>query len=204
MVIHASEACTHGRTDAPRPGGPVDQPLLAWYLPRLALRGGGRGLLGGMRKEQRVFGKAHKAGWLYTMKRTEEAGAGSKSAKGALLAKERLVRKQPDKLHVAMKRRIRKRAFLRRLLGTQELSGPGTFQTRARKLKPAAMDRVPSVEAYIDKQRKKRHSSVPPPVVTRDGKRKSRAQFFRTLTPAKFAVLHNQTMKGDMKAPPEG
>jgi hypothetical protein len=184
----------------------VEQPLLAWYLPRLALRGGGRGLLGGMRKEQRVFGKAHKAGWLYTMKRTEEAGASSKSAKGALLAKEKLVRKQPDKLHVAMKRRIRKREFVRRLQGTQEqgLSGPGTFQMRARKLKPAAMDRVPSVEAYIDKQRKKRHSNVPPPVVMRDGKRKSRAQFFRTLTPAKFAVLHNQTMKGDMKAPPKG
>jgi hypothetical protein len=212
---------TGGTGAAPAPwrqlgGGEEVLPLRT--RPLLALRGGGRGLLGGMRKEQRVPGKAHKAGWLYTMTRTEEASAGSKRAKGARLAQELRVRTTPDldTGHVAMKRRIRKRAFIRRLVaieaerGKQEQgrSGPGrgaaTFQARARKLKPAAMDRIPSPEAYIDRERRKRHSCVPPPVVTRDGKRRSRAQFFRTLTPAKFALLHNAMMKGDLKDPPPG
>jgi hypothetical protein len=47
----------------------------------LSLRGGGRGVLGGIRKEARMLGKAHKAGWIHTMVKTVEARAESKQIK---------------------------------------------------------------------------------------------------------------------------
>ena len=107
------------------------------FPPTLSLRGGGRGLLGGIRKEQRIFGKAHKVGLLRTLRKTEEARAASKHAKSVRLALEHERLLQPDRPYAIMRAAMRKHGAEMKLYRVEREraeqdygeSGPGSWSS---------------------------------------------------------------------------